>query len=83
MNGEPRFLFVRIAREPKPLYVDLASPVYVDILAWLARAADRIDLSEMLPTHDQTRLADRQGRRYTCELRAVAVDPEPRRPFID
>ena len=76
----PRFVFARTAGEPKPMYADLSSGVYVELLSRLARSAGTIGFSEMLPSHEQTWLADGEGRLYTSELRMVAIDPQPWRP---
>ncbi|MFF7445853.1 MULTISPECIES: lantibiotic dehydratase [unclassified Streptomyces] len=76
----PRFVFVVSPTEPRPFYVDFDSPVYTTILAKAARRLARKDpgarlkVSEMLPTPEQAWLADADGRRYTSELRFVAVD---------
>ncbi|MFE0389609.1 lantibiotic dehydratase [Streptomyces bungoensis] len=76
----PRFVFVVSPTEPRPFYVDFDSPVYVTILAKAARRLARKDpdarlkVSEMLPTPEQAWLTDDEGRRYTSELRFVAVD---------
>ena len=81
--GLPRFVFVASPTEPRPFYVDLSSPVYVNILAKAIRRLARHDpgaqlaVSEMLPTPEQTWLTDDEGRRYTSELRLVAVDTAP------
>jgi Lantibiotic dehydratase, N terminus len=78
--GLPRFLFAKTPIERKPFYVDLASPVLVEILAKAVRRAGEgnpeasVRLSEMLPEHDRLWLPDAQGNRYTCELRTVVVD---------
>ncbi|MFF8911133.1 lantibiotic dehydratase [Streptomyces olivaceoviridis] len=75
----PRFVFVVSPTEPRPFFVDFDSPVYVNILAKAARRLARKDpdarltVTEMLPTPEQTWLTDDQGRRYTSELRLVAV----------
>lgn len=74
--GLPRFLFARTPNELKPFYVDLDSPIYVDLLAKAVRAsADRpeasVSLSEMLPDPHQLWLEDAEGRRYTSELRMI------------
>jgi hypothetical protein len=71
----PRFVFAKIPEEEKPCYVDLESPIYVEILARLVRKASRLALSEMLPGPDQAWLPDREGNRYTSEFRSAAVDP--------
>jgi hypothetical protein len=81
--GLPRFVFVVSPTEPRPFYADLESPVYVNILAKAIRRLARQDpgarltLSEMLPTPEQAWLTDDEGRRYSSELRLVAVDTEP------
>lgn len=47
----PRRVFARLAREPKPVYIDLDDPVAVDDLARLGGGSVR--LSECLPDADQ------------------------------
>lgn len=77
--GLPRHVFVKSPVELKPFYVDLASPVYVDVLATLlARLArspggSSFQVTEMLPGPDRMWLHDRNGRVYASELRLVAV----------
>lgn len=81
-QGLPRFMFVKSQIERKPVYVDLDSPIYLNILARIIRrtkdnhaaANSLITFSEMLPTHDQAWLPDIEGNHYTSELRLVAVD---------
>jgi hypothetical protein len=72
----PRWLFVKIPEETKPCYLDLESPMYVELFIKLARQASSITLSEMLPSPLEAWLPDADGATYTCELRMVAVDPE-------
>jgi hypothetical protein len=83
----PRFVFVVSPAEPRPFYVDLDSPVYVNILAKAIRRLSKagpaavLTVSEMLPSPEQAWLTDEQGARYCSELRFVAVDQttgEPR-----
>jgi hypothetical protein len=79
----PRFCFYRTAGEDKPCYLDLASPIYVNLFSRLVRAAvaaegeDTADgalvVEEMLPAIEDTWLTDARGDRYTCELRMVAL----------
>jgi polysaccharide pyruvyl transferase WcaK-like protein len=82
----PRQLFVRVAGEVKPIYVDFQSPLSVDLFCRFVRRAHEAEanglvrMSEMLPTLEQAWLKDCNGDRYTSELRIVAVDPEPWRP---
>ncbi|GAA2745821.1 lantibiotic dehydratase [Kitasatospora cinereorecta] len=81
-HGLPRFVFVVSPTESRPFYVDFDSPVYVNILAKALRRLagkdpdGRLVVTEMLPTPEQTWLTDDQGRRYTSELRFVAVDED-------
>lgn len=80
-HNMPRLVFAKLPIEPKPFYVDFDSPIYIDIFARLVRRMlERgdgdapITISEMVPSPDQTWLTDAGGRRYTSELRFVAVD---------
>jgi Lantibiotic dehydratase, N terminus len=75
--GMPRWMFVKTAEEVKPVYVDLDSAVYVDLLAKQLRGASAATLSEMLPAVEDAWVVDGAGERYTAELRIAAVDPEP------
>jgi hypothetical protein len=83
----PRWAFVKVPGETKPFYLDWDSPIYVEMFTKMVRRAVRsvdpqpVSISEMLPQIDQLWLPDAQGRRYTSELRLVAVDtsPEPAR----
>jgi hypothetical protein len=79
-KGMPRFVFVKSKEEVKPSFVDFESAVYVDALCKLARKSSVLRFSEMLPSPSETWLPDAEGRSYTCELRMVAVDPEPWKP---
>ena len=80
--GMPRFLFYRTPKEKKPCYLDLASPLYVELFIKEVRtmvnsedAADFVlTLSEMLPDPDHAWLTDAQGTRYTSEIRIAAFD---------
>ncbi|MET0649243.1 MAG: lantibiotic dehydratase [Pyrinomonadaceae bacterium] len=86
-HGLPRFLFAKTPVERKPFYVDMESPALVNIFARHVRRATEaggvdslITFSEMLPTQEDLWLPDAEGRRYTSELRMVALDlsPSPR-----
>lgn len=82
-HGIPRQVFIMVPVEEKPMYIDLNSPVFVDILCKLVRASQvkfpesSISMSEMLPAHRGMWLEDRQGNRYTSELRCTILDPRP------
>ncbi len=80
-HGMPRFLFVRTPLERKPYYLDLDSPISVEMLTKIIRQVQAapskegyITVTEMLPSPQQTWLPDADGQRYTSELRIVAVD---------
>jgi hypothetical protein len=80
-HGLPRFVFAKSPVEVKPLFVDFDSPLFVGMLARIARAAKEhvagetpLTITEMLPGLDQAWLPDAAGERYTSELRIVAVD---------
>lgn len=75
--GLPERIFVRSPSEVKPVYVDLASPVSVEMLVRLARRAPYLSISEMFPSPEGLWLRDGAGRAYTSELRFIAVDPQP------
>lgn len=80
-NQVPTRWFTITPDEPKPVFVDARSPVLVQLFGRLVRATERehgphatITLTEMLPDASDCWLRDAQGRRYTSELRMVAVD---------
>lgn len=64
------------------MFVDLDSPLIMELLCTQIRKSEYIDFSEMLPAVDENWLADADGRRYTSELRTVVMDPIPwKRPL--
>ncbi|WP_405090171.1 lantibiotic dehydratase family protein [Micromonospora sp. NBC_01392] len=84
--GLPERVFVRVATELKPEYVDLTSPLYANRLCLMLRAARRaggadvpVTVTELLPTPAQAWLPDGRGRHYVSELRLHirdAAEPE-------
>jgi len=74
--GLPRHVFGTVPHEPKPFYVDLGSPIYIDIFVRYLANATALGLSEMLPAHDELWLSDAGDKSYTSELRLAAVDPQ-------
>jgi hypothetical protein len=76
-HGLPQRVFVRTPEEVKPLYVDWKAPLLVEMLARLARGAQWLSFSEMLPAPGELWLRDADGAPYVCELRCIAVDPLP------
>jgi hypothetical protein len=80
-NGLPRFMFAKVPVEKKPFFLDMNSQLYVESFARTVRRSVEagltdapLTLSEMIPDFKHTWLPDAEGRRYTCELRTVAVD---------
>lgn len=80
-HGMPRFLFYRTPKEKKPCYLDLESPLYVELFVKEARrsTSDKLEgfvisLSEMIPDPHHLWLVDAAGARYASELRIIAVD---------
>jgi hypothetical protein len=70
-----------VAGERKPFYVDLTSPLLVNMIASALRATARehpgtdVTITEMYPGPEQTWLPlDPDGRRCTSELRVAIVD---------
>lgn len=76
-HGLPRRVFVRSPEEVKPVYVDWSAPILVEMLTRLARQAEWLSFSEMLPGPGELWLRDAAGASYVCELRCIAVDPRP------
>jgi hypothetical protein len=79
--GLPRLLFVKAPHERKPFFLDLESPLSVEIFTREVRQATdqsqgkaHLGFSEMLPGPEETWLPDAAGQRYTSELRLVAFD---------
>ena len=76
-------VFVTLASETKPVFVDLTSPVYAAMLAAMVRAAalgsgpeTGLTFSEMTPGPDDCFLTDDAGRAYVSELRLHCVPGE-------
>lgn len=76
-------VFVTLASETKPVFVDLTSPVYAAMLAAMVRAASlgsgpqtALTVTEMVPGPDDCFLTDDDGRAYVSELRLHCVPGE-------
>lgn len=78
-RGIPRRAFCLATGEAKPVYVDFESPALMRNLGRMLAQAAEADpqgtarFTEMLPGPDQCWL-EQDSKRYTCELRLVAVD---------
>jgi surfactin synthase thioesterase subunit len=84
--GLPEQVYVKLASETKPCYVDLTSPVLASSLCAMVRVAQQegggqvsIVVTEALPGPEQAWVPDRHGRRYQSELRLQVIDPAPAR----
>ncbi|HUA28990.1 MAG TPA: lantibiotic dehydratase [Streptosporangiaceae bacterium] len=82
--GLPERVFVAVASEVKPMFVDLTSLQYVASLLHMLRAARAADgddvaftVTEMLPLPRHAWVPDARGRRYLSELRLQVRDPAP------
>jgi hypothetical protein len=79
----PSLVFVKSPLERKPVFVDLESPLYCNLLSKLVRSWQRSEsiapftVVEMLPGPLDTWLVDAQGNHYTSELRIVAFSRGP------
>ncbi len=76
----PDRCFVKIGTEPKPVFVDFNSPLYVSSLCTMLKAAMPprsvpVDISEMLPSPEHAWIFDHGDNRYLGELRTHVVDP--------
>jgi hypothetical protein len=84
-HGIPQRSFVKSVSEMKPFYLDLGSPILVEILCRAIRrmnaesgGREQLTFSEMLPSVEQLWLKDSTGDSYTSELRFAMVDLEAR-----
>jgi len=84
-HGLPQKAFVKSTLEVKPFYVDMESPVLVEILCRAIRRMNpstgeggELILSEMLPGPQQLWLREAAGASYTSELRFAIVDLKAR-----
>jgi hypothetical protein len=75
-RGMPHQLFLKVPDELKPCFVDLDSPIFVELAARLLRSASAAGFTETLPGITDCWLTDGEGRRYASELRVAARDAE-------
>jgi len=73
-SGLPRYVFVKCASEPKPVYVDFYNPFALDLLAKWAKKGEPLLFSEMKPAPGDLWLTDESGR-YCSEFRTSHVRP--------
>ncbi|GIF05439.1 lantibiotic dehydratase [Actinoplanes siamensis] len=76
--GLPRYAYVRVSGEPKPVFADLTSAAYCDMLSRLVAkhapgvGAPLADVTETLPEPVELALSCAE-RRYTSELRTTVL----------
>jgi len=66
-HGLPEHVFVHSDREPKPFYVNLGSPAFLDLLRRSVEGAGRVHVTEMRPGPDALWVRDGRGR-YASEF---------------
>ena len=66
----PRFMFARMASEPKPILIDWGSAIATELARWSLGRGEALELSEMLPAPEQCWLRSPVGH-HTAELRTV------------
>ncbi|MFI6850094.1 lantibiotic dehydratase family protein [Kitasatospora sp. NBC_00085] len=71
-HGLPERVFVRVASQPKPFYVDFRNPLLVDLLAHWTAPGEGLLVSPMHPGPDRLWL-ERGRDRFCAELRISAV----------
>ncbi|GAB3377251.1 lantibiotic dehydratase [Azotobacter armeniacus] len=76
LRDMPRYVFVKITGEPKPIFVDFGNPLSLDLLANLCKTPQDMLFSEMRPTPDELWLKDGRGR-YCSEFRTSFVSLNP------
>ncbi len=80
-NGFPERVFIKVAGETKPFYVDFSSPLLVSAMCVVLRSARTrlgsasVVVSEMLPAPEHAWVTDAEGAHYLSELRFHLVDP--------
>jgi hypothetical protein len=70
----PRFIFIKVPTEKKPIFLDLDNPAFGDLFARQMGRAESVAIQEMLPDPADSWLEDAAGERYACELRLVFRD---------
>lgn len=69
----PRFGFMRSSGEPKPVFLDLDSPLLVEAALSTVGDGDRVTLDEMLPGPEDLWLAEPGGEVRTSEFRFLIM----------
>lgn len=69
-QGLPRYAFIKIDSEPKPLFLDFDNPLSLDGISNALLSASQVKFSEMRPCPEELWLAQARGR-FCCEIRTT------------
>jgi hypothetical protein len=69
-HGLPRYAFIKIDTEPKPLFLDFDNPLSFDGISNALKNAGHAKFSEMRPCPDELWLEEERGR-FCCEIRTT------------
>ncbi|MGX0891235.1 hypothetical protein AB7M22_003243 [Pseudomonas sp. ADAK2 TE3594] len=69
-HGLPRYAFIKIDSEPKPLFLDFDNPLSFDGVTNALKNAGQVKFSEMRPSPDELWLEEKRGR-FCCEIRTT------------
>ena len=69
-QGLPRYAFIKIDSEPKPLFLDFDNPLSLDGISNALQSASQVKFSEMRPCPEELWLAQARGR-FCCEIRTT------------
>ena len=69
-HGLPRYAFIKIDIEPKPLFLDFDNPLSFDGISNALKNAGHAKFSEMRPCPDELWLEEERGR-FCCEIRTT------------
>ena len=69
-QGLPRYAFIKIDSEPKPLFLDFDNPLSLDGISNALQSASQVKFSEMRPCPEALWLAQARGR-FCCEIRTT------------
>ena len=69
-QGLPRYAFIKIDTEPKPLFLDFDNPLSLDGISNALQSAGQVKFSEMRPCPEELWLEQARGR-FCCEIRTT------------
>jgi len=69
-QGLPRYAFIKIDSEPKPIFLDFDNPLSLDGISNSLQSAGQVKFSEMRPCPEELWLEQARGR-FCCEIRTT------------